>query len=215
MGYKFLIILSLCIVVLFTAKQTHRAKNVAEKPMKIVSKTEQKVKKVALKDTFNIEVFGDTLRLDTAGNALVPVGRWQDSGAYFNLKIINIKYGGKDSLLFENGQYYLVKVLPLSPSIHGGLASSYVLYVLKEGKSAPERLYLSQRNLKDFKALGPALPLKNWGFAGKNRLVFSVSNDTSNMVYQYNFAGNGIAQLMDATEAAETSVVNALKINSK
>jgi hypothetical protein len=35
------------------------------------------------------------------------------------------------------------------------------------------------------------------------------------MVYQYNFAGNGIAQLMDATEAAETSVVNALKINSK
>lgn len=186
---------------------------VAENPVKSVKKIDMKVKKMARKDTFKVEVLGDTLRLDTAGNALVPVGRFQDSGAYFNLKLMNTKYGGKDSLLFENGQYFFVKVLPLSPSLHGGLASSYVLYVLKEGKSTSERLYISQRDLNNFKALGPDLPLENWGFAGKNKLVFSVKNDTSSMIYQYNFAGNGIAQLMDASEATEISVVNALKIN--
>lgn len=214
MGYKFLILLSLVFVVLFAGKQVNSTKKVAELSEKSVSADVKISDSNTLTSTYDIEVLGDTLRLDTAGNALLPVGRKQDSGAYFNLKLINVKYAGKDSLLFENGQYFFVKVLPLSPTLHGGLASSYVIYALKEGKSDAVRLYISDRKLEGFRALSPEAVIESWGFAGKNKLVFSVGKDSTKAVYQYNFVGNGTPKLLNATDAAEASVVNALKINS-
>lgn len=198
MAYKSLIILSILAVVYFSTRKQQDAASVAK-----IEKTpivDSSFKAIVATKAVSIR-FGDSLRLDTSGTFLLPYGNLVDSLYFDNIKVLNLAKG-IDSMLFKGGAFKIKFVSPLSPSKHGGLASSYVLYVLKEKGNNYDRLYISGRNLKDFYALSPDAPLLHFRLYPKNKLEFSVQQDTATEVFRYTFTGKNALQMQGAEAQA-------------